>query len=36
MAAQNEDDPEGFLLAEARQALGERIPIVVSWISTAS
>jgi microcystin degradation protein MlrC len=30
MAAQNEDDPEGFLLAETRKILGEEIPIVVS------
>jgi microcystin degradation protein MlrC len=30
MAAQNEDDPEGFLLAEVRRILGEQIPIVVS------
>jgi len=30
MAAQNEDDPEGFLLAESRKILGEEIPVVVS------
>ncbi len=30
MASGNEDDPEGYLLAETRQILGERIPIVVS------
>lgn len=30
MAAEGEDDPEGFLLAEARKILGENIPIVVS------
>lgn len=30
MASENEDDPEGYLLAETRQILGERIPIVVS------
>jgi len=30
MASQNEDDPEGYLLAETRKILGERIPIVVS------
>jgi microcystin degradation protein MlrC len=30
MSAQNEDDPEGFLLAEIRKILGENIPIVVS------
>lgn len=30
MAAENEDDPEGFLLAETRKILGEKIPIVVS------
>ena len=30
MSAQNEDDPEGFLLAEIRKILGEQIPIVVS------
>lgn len=31
MAAAGEDDPEGFLLAEARKILGERIPIVASF-----
>jgi microcystin degradation protein MlrC len=31
MAAENEDDPEGFLLAETRKILGERIPIVASF-----
>lgn len=30
MQAENEDDPEGFLLEEARRILGERIPFVVS------
>ncbi len=30
MQAENEDDPEGFLLQEARRILGERIPFVVS------
>ncbi len=30
MAAETEDDPEGFLLQEARSILGERIPIVAS------
>jgi microcystin degradation protein MlrC len=30
MSAQGEDDPEGFLLAEARKILGERVPIVIS------
>ena len=30
MAAQSEDDPEGYLLAEARKILGERMPFVVS------
>ena len=30
MAADCEDDPEGFLLAEARKLLGETIPIIVS------
>ena len=30
MAADNEDDPEGYLLAESRKILGERVPIVVS------
>ena len=31
MAAEGEDDPEGYLLAEARKILGERIPIVASF-----
>jgi microcystin degradation protein MlrC len=31
MAAENEDDPEGFLLAEARKVLGERVPLVASF-----
>ncbi|MGH2560927.1 MAG: M81 family metallopeptidase, partial [Thermomicrobiales bacterium] len=30
MVAENEEDPEGFLLGEARRLLGERIPIVVT------
>jgi microcystin degradation protein MlrC len=30
MQAENEDDPEGFLLEQARRILGERIPFVVS------
>lgn len=30
MAAENEDDPEGYLLQETRKILGEKIPIVVS------
>src|SRR5205823_97927 len=30
MAAENEEDPEGFLLAEARKILGERVPLVIS------
>lgn len=30
MQAENEDDPEGFLLQEARRLLGEKIPFVVS------
>jgi len=30
MQAENEDDPEGYLLREARRVLGERIPFVVS------
>jgi microcystin degradation protein MlrC len=30
MAAEGEDDPEGYLLAEARKVLGEELPIVVS------
>lgn len=31
MAAENEHDPEGFLLQEARRILGETIPIVSSF-----
>jgi microcystin degradation protein MlrC len=31
MSAEGEDDPEGFLLAQAREILGERIPIVASF-----
>jgi microcystin degradation protein MlrC len=31
MAAEGEDDPEGYLLAEARKVLGERMPIVASY-----
>lgn len=31
MAATNEDDPEGYLLAEARKILGERVPLVASF-----
>jgi microcystin degradation protein MlrC len=31
MAAENEDDPEGYLMAEARKILGERIPLVASF-----
>jgi microcystin degradation protein MlrC len=31
MAATNEDDPEGYLLAEARKLLGERVPLVASF-----
>jgi microcystin degradation protein MlrC len=31
MSAEGEDDPEGFLLAEARKILGQRIPIVASF-----
>jgi microcystin degradation protein MlrC len=31
MSAEGEDDPEGLLLAKAREALGERIPIVASF-----
>lgn len=31
MAVDGEDDPEGYLLAEARAILGERIPIVASF-----
>ncbi|MSP12114.1 MAG: M81 family peptidase [Chloroflexi bacterium] len=30
MSAQDEDDPEGYLLAEIRQIMGEQIPIVIS------
>src|SRR5262245_56511317 len=30
MSADQEDDPEGFLLARARDILGEQVPIVVS------
>jgi microcystin degradation protein MlrC len=30
MSAEGEDDPEGWLLAETRKVVGERIPIVVS------
>jgi microcystin degradation protein MlrC len=30
MGAENEDDPEGYLLQESRKILGERVPIVVS------
>ncbi len=30
MSAANEDDPEGYLLAETRRILGEAVPIVVS------
>jgi microcystin degradation protein MlrC len=30
MSAENEDDPEGYLLTEARKILGEQIPIVIS------
>jgi len=30
MQAEGEDDPEGFLLQEARQILGEKVPFVVS------
>ena len=30
MASEDEDDPEGHLLAETRKIVGERIPIVVS------
>jgi microcystin degradation protein MlrC len=30
MQAANEDDPEGYLLQEARKILGEEIPIVIS------
>jgi len=31
MAAEGEDDPEGYLLGEARQILGDHIPIVASF-----
>ncbi len=31
MAATNEDDPEGYLLAEARKLLGEHVPLVASF-----
>jgi microcystin degradation protein MlrC len=31
MAAENEDDPEGYLLREARNILGEHVPIVASF-----
>jgi microcystin degradation protein MlrC len=31
MSAQGEDDPEGFLLSEARKILGEQVPIVASF-----
>ncbi|MFZ1754090.1 MAG: M81 family metallopeptidase [Caldilineaceae bacterium] len=30
MAAENESDPEGYLLAETRKIVGEQIPIVIS------
>ena len=30
MQAEGEDDPEGYLLAESRKILGERIPFIVS------
>ena len=30
MAAEQEDDPEGLLLAEIRKIVGEEVPIVVS------
>ena len=30
MQAENEDDPEGYLLEEARRLLGDRVPLVVS------
>ena len=30
MAAENEGDPEGYLLAESRKVLGESVPIVVT------
>lgn len=31
MAAANEDDPEGYLLAEARKILGTQVPLVASF-----
>ncbi len=31
MAAENELDPEGYFLAEARKIIGEQIPLVVSY-----
>lgn len=31
MAAENEDDPEGALIAEIRKIVGEQVPIVVSF-----
>jgi microcystin degradation protein MlrC len=31
MASEDEPDPEGYLLGEARKILGEHIPIVTSW-----
>jgi microcystin degradation protein MlrC len=31
MAAENEDDPEGYLLGKARQILGNKIPLVASF-----
>jgi microcystin degradation protein MlrC len=31
MAARGEDDPEGYLLAEARKILGEEVPLVASF-----
>jgi microcystin degradation protein MlrC len=31
MSAEGEDDPEGYLLAETRKILGERLPIVASF-----
>jgi microcystin degradation protein MlrC len=30
MSAENESDPEGYLLAETRKIVGERIPVVIS------
>ncbi|MGV3722234.1 MAG: M81 family metallopeptidase, partial [Actinomycetota bacterium] len=30
MAAEGEDDPEGYLLSEARKILGESVPLVIS------